>query len=132
MGLKGQQTSSAEPSDPVAVTEVDDRTSTPSKSEEVLPEKPQANLKWKLTAILFVSLIGFGGHWSSGISAAMKSTIKKQLKINNTQFALLEASEDFMVTLLILFSGVVTDRIGGAGEPMDACRGFDKTISLTR
>lgn len=46
----------------------------------------------------------------------MKSTIKKELDIDNTQFALLEASEDFMVTALMLASGVVTDRIGGAGE----------------
>jgi hypothetical protein len=37
------------------------------------------------------------------------------MKINNTQFALLEASEDFMVTALMLVSGIVTDRIGGAG-----------------
>ena len=46
----------------------------------------------------------------------MKSTIKKQLNINNTQFALLEASEDFMATALMLVSGWITDRIGGAGE----------------
>ncbi|KAF5989561.1 major facilitator superfamily domain-containing protein [Fusarium bulbicola] len=45
----------------------------------------------------------------------MKSTIKKELHINNTQFSLLEASEDFMVTALMLVSGIVTDRIGGAG-----------------
>jgi hypothetical protein len=38
------------------------------------------------------------------------------LNINNTQFALLEASEDFMVTALALFSGVVTDRIGGVSK----------------
>lgn len=36
------------------------------------------------------------------------------LKINNMQFALLEASEDFIVTALVLLSGVITDRIGGA------------------
>jgi MFS family permease len=40
--------------------------------------------------------------------------IGKGLNINNIQFALLEASEDFMVTALVLLSGVVTDRIGGA------------------
>ncbi len=38
----------------------------------------------------------------------------KGLKINNTQYALLDASEDFMKTALVLVSGVVTDRIGGA------------------
>jgi hypothetical protein len=49
------------------------------------------------------------------VTSAMKSTIKKELHINNTQFSLLEASEDFMVTALMLVSGIVTDRIGGAG-----------------
>lgn len=38
------------------------------------------------------------------------------MHINNVQFSLLEASEDFMATLLLLPSGIVTDRVGGAGE----------------
>ncbi|VUC24509.1 unnamed protein product [Clonostachys rosea] len=71
-------------------------------------------LSWKLASVLLVTLICFGSKWSSGITAAMKTTMKKELKINNTQFALLEASEDFMTTCLILISGLVTDRIGGA------------------
>lgn len=40
----------------------------------------------------------------------------QKLHINNAQYAVLEASEDFMVTALILVSGLVTDRIGGAGQ----------------
>lgn len=82
------------------------------------PNGPTGNdipLTWKLTSILLVSMIGFGSHWSSGITGAMKSTIKKQMKIDNKQYALLSASQDFMVTALMLVSGVVTDRIGGAG-----------------
>lgn len=39
----------------------------------------------------------------------------QKMNISNTQFSLLEASEDFMVTLLMLGSGIVTDRVGGAG-----------------
>ncbi|OAG06184.1 MFS general substrate transporter [Paraphaeosphaeria sporulosa] len=74
-----------------------------------------APLQWKIMAILLITAIGFGSNWSSGITGAMKSTIKKEMKVNNTQFALLEASEDFMVTALMLVSGLVTDRIGGAG-----------------
>ncbi|KAF4549628.1 Hypothetical protein D9617_20g026840 [Elsinoe fawcettii] len=72
-------------------------------------------LSWKLMAVALVTAIGFGSQWSSGLTGAMKTTIKKELKINNTQFALLEASEDFMVTALMIVSGIVTDRIGGAG-----------------
>ncbi|KAK9778236.1 putative Major facilitator superfamily transporter [Seiridium cardinale] len=86
--------------------------STPTPS---IDEKPPPPWNWKLTAVILVTLIRFGGSWSSGITGAMKSTLKKQLSINNTQYALLEASEDFMVTLLILFSGLLTDRLGGAG-----------------
>jgi hypothetical protein len=37
------------------------------------------------------------------------------MHIDNTQFSLLEASENFMATVLMLISGVITDRIGGAG-----------------
>ncbi|KAH8428600.1 putative MFS transporter [Aspergillus melleus] len=69
----------------------------------------------KLFAVFLISCISFGSRWSSGVTGAMKSTIKKQMHISNTQFSLLEASEDFMATLLLLVSGIITDRVGGAG-----------------
>jgi hypothetical protein len=31
----------------------------------------------KLCAVLLISCISFGSHWSSGVTGAMKSTIKK-------------------------------------------------------
>ncbi|RMZ74176.1 mfs transporter [Pyrenophora seminiperda CCB06] len=71
-------------------------------------------LRMKLISILLVTAVGFGSHWSSGVTGAMKSTLKKQLHINNAQYAVLEGSEDFMKTALILVSGLLTDRIGGA------------------
>lgn len=37
------------------------------------------------------------------------------MDISNVQFSLLEASEDFMATVLMLPSGLITDRVGGAG-----------------
>ncbi|KAK6825567.1 Major facilitator superfamily domain-containing protein 1 [Apiospora arundinis] len=77
--------------------------------------KPPPPWSWKITAIVLVSLIRFGGSWSNGITGAMKSTMKKEMHINNQRYALLEASEDFMTTLLILGTGLLTDRVGGAG-----------------
>ncbi|KAJ5288674.1 hypothetical protein N7478_001704 [Penicillium angulare] len=68
----------------------------------------------KLVAVALIACISFGSHWSSGVTSAMKSTIKKEMNINNVQFSLLEASEDFMATVLLLPSGLITDRIGGA------------------
>ncbi len=34
-------------------------------------------MRMKIFAVLMVSLIGFGSHWSSGVTGAMKSTLKK-------------------------------------------------------
>jgi hypothetical protein len=90
----------------------------PSSLEDDVAAGPATEpvpLRWKIASIVLVTAIGFGSQWSSGITGAMKTTMKKELKINNTQFSLLEASEDFMVTALMLLSGIVTDRIGGAG-----------------
>lgn len=80
--------------------------------------KEPVPMSWKLMSIVLVTAIGFGSQWSSGITGAMKTTMKKEMNIDNKQFALLEASEDFMVTALMLCSGIVTDRIGGAGMPI--------------
>ncbi|KAJ5930491.1 hypothetical protein N7466_005984 [Penicillium verhagenii] len=71
-------------------------------------------LKARLFAVALIACISFGSHWSSGVTSAMKSTIKKKMDIDNVQFALLEASEDFMATVLLLPSGLLTDRVGGA------------------
>ncbi|KAL3447473.1 major facilitator superfamily domain-containing protein [Aspergillus insuetus] len=77
--------------------------------------KKAAPLLAKLFTVFLISCISFGSHWSTGVTGAMKSTIKKEMNINNTQFSLLEASEDFMATVLMLLSGIITDRVGGAG-----------------
>ncbi|KAK2628274.1 hypothetical protein QTJ16_002920 [Diplocarpon rosae] len=83
----------------------------PASETSSLSEVP---LSFKIASIVLVSMIGFGGNWSSGITGAMKTKLKKGLKINNTQYALLDASQEFMKTALVLVSGIVTDRIGGA------------------
>ncbi|CAN8105692.1 unnamed protein product [Discula destructiva] len=69
----------------------------------------------KVLAVMLVTFIGFGSHWSGGVTGAMKSTLKKELNITNTQYSVLTSSKDFMVTALMLITGSVTDRIGGAG-----------------
>lgn len=57
--------------------------------------------------------------------------MRKKLHINNAQYSVLEASEDFMVTALILVSGAVTDRIGGAGESSPPPQLFSTPSRLT-
>ena len=38
---------------------------------------PLVPLRMKLISILLVTAVGFGSHWSSGVTGAMKSTLKK-------------------------------------------------------
>lgn len=52
--------------------------------------RPSVPLSMKLVSVLLVSCIGFGSQWSSGVTGAMKSTIKKVM----FAFTSLEASED--------------------------------------
>ncbi|RMJ14067.1 hypothetical protein BHE90_009426 [Fusarium euwallaceae] len=76
--------------------------------------KKPVPLSMKILSVVVVSMIGFGGHWSSGVTGALKSTLKKKLHITNTQYAVLDTSENFIKTALILLSGILTDRYGGA------------------
>lgn len=39
--------------------------------------KQPVPLSMKILSIVVVSMIGFGGHWSSGVTGALKSTLKK-------------------------------------------------------
>lgn len=54
---------------------------TPSKesSDDSDGKKPPP-LAAKLIAVALISSISFGSHWSTGVTGAMKSTIKKVLK----------------------------------------------------
>ncbi|OJJ44472.1 hypothetical protein ASPZODRAFT_71678 [Penicilliopsis zonata CBS 506.65] len=77
-------------------------------------KRPTVPWSMKILSVLLVSLIGFGSHWSSGVTGAMKTSLKKELHINNAEYAVLTASENFIKTTLILVTGMVTDRLGGA------------------
>lgn len=39
--------------------------------------KPPVPWNIKVLSVIVVSMIGFGGHWSSGVTGALKSTLKK-------------------------------------------------------
>jgi hypothetical protein len=41
------------------------------------PQTSLVPLRMKLISILLVTAVGFGSHWSSGVTGAMKATLKK-------------------------------------------------------
>ena len=75
VGVDGQRNSLSENEKKVAdVAACSDASSNGrggSDKSEAIP------LKMKLIAILLVTATGFGSHWSSGVTGAMKSTVKK-------------------------------------------------------
>jgi hypothetical protein len=54
-----------------------DNSSINSSQDSPANTLPPVPLKMKLLSVLLVSCIGFGSQWSSGVSSAMKSTMKK-------------------------------------------------------
>ncbi|EOD43208.1 putative mfs transporter protein [Neofusicoccum parvum UCRNP2] len=72
-------------------------------------------LRLKVISTLLVCLMGFGTYYNQGVLGAVKTPLKKALDINNTQFSLIASTQDLLITLLIVFGGLITDRIGGAG-----------------
>lgn len=65
--------------DVVSASAHDDAQSPTSDAESTSysNEKQPPPLLAKLFAVLLISCISFGSHWSSGVTGAMKSTIKK-------------------------------------------------------
>ncbi|KAF5711309.1 major facilitator superfamily transporter [Fusarium globosum] len=76
--------------------------------------KKPVPLSIKILAVAIVSMYTFGSRWSNGVTGALKSTLKKELHISNIQYAILTSTKDIIKLSLILFSGVLTDRYGGA------------------
>jgi hypothetical protein len=54
-----------------------DNSSVDSSQDNPANTLPPVPLQMKLLSVLLVSCIGFGSQWSSGVSSAMKSTMKK-------------------------------------------------------
>lgn len=63
----------AEKNPTVADVSVSDESDTMSERQR------STNIPWsmKILSVVLVSLVGFGSHWSSGVTGAMKSTLKK-------------------------------------------------------
>ncbi|THH18078.1 hypothetical protein EUX98_g9017 [Antrodiella citrinella] len=68
---------------------------------------------WQLVMIILTCLCTFGNHWSNGLIVALKTTIIKELHINNSQFATLVAITSLVNTFLCIGFGFCIDKWGG-------------------
>ena len=56
--------------------------------------KKPVPLNMKILSVIIVSMIGFGGHWSSGVTGALKSTLKKATYLQYP--AILKLANEFL------------------------------------
>ncbi|KIJ37181.1 hypothetical protein M422DRAFT_76133 [Sphaerobolus stellatus SS14] len=89
-----------------------------SHSPSPTPRKPQLPIGWKLAILVLTCLCSFGNHWSNGLIVALKTTIEKQMHINNSQFATLVAVTNLANMFLCLALGFSIDKWGGASLSM--------------
>ncbi|KAL5520380.1 hypothetical protein ACEPAG_9604 [Sanghuangporus baumii] len=95
--------------------------------------KPRLPIGWRILILVLTCLCSFGNHWSNvrlyllrhyscthstssvmqGLIVALKTTIIKETKINNSQFATLVAVTNLVNTFLCVAIGFSIDKWGG-------------------
>ncbi|PIL26007.1 MFS general substrate transporter [Ganoderma sinense ZZ0214-1] len=83
-------------------------------STPALSPRPKLPYAWQLAVIILTCLCTFGNHWSNGLIVSLKTTIIKETKINNSQFATLVAVTNLVNTFLCIGLGFYIDKLGGA------------------
>ncbi|KAF4586396.1 hypothetical protein EYR38_010672 [Pleurotus pulmonarius] len=79
-----------------------------------LAPKPPLPLAWKGVMVVLTCMCAFGNHWSSSLIVALKTTILKNLHINNSEFATLVAVTNLVNTFLCVGIGFSIDKWGGS------------------
>ncbi|KAL0952412.1 hypothetical protein HGRIS_006686 [Hohenbuehelia grisea] len=75
--------------------------------------KPPLPVAWKAVIVLLTCFCAFGNHWSSSLIVALKTTILKNLHINNSEFATLVAVTNLVNTFVVIGIGLSIDKWGG-------------------
>ncbi|OMJ26518.1 Major facilitator superfamily domain-containing protein 1 [Smittium culicis] len=71
-------------------------------------------LKYKIFALICTLLISVGSHYSAHTLGAMKSIIKKELGITNSQYGVLQSTVSLVNTIIPVFGGFFIDSFGTA------------------
>ncbi|EIE84158.1 hypothetical protein G6F46_001974 [Rhizopus delemar] len=73
-----------------------------------------ANAPWQYKLIALITALCFpiGSHFSTSALSAMKSQIKTNLHINNTQYGVISSSVSIITTIFPIFGGIFIDMFG--------------------
>ncbi|GAA5866071.1 hypothetical protein JCM1840_003400 [Sporobolomyces johnsonii] len=73
---------------------------------------PEHAWRIKGPAIFFALFLTLGSNFASSSISPLKSTIKKQLGVDNTQYAVIDTADSLINTILPIISGVAIDYYG--------------------
>ncbi|KAI9487306.1 MAG: major facilitator superfamily domain-containing protein [Benjaminiella poitrasii] len=68
--------------------------------------------KYKIIALLCAMFLAMGSHFAAHTLGAMKSTIKKEFNISNSQYGIIQSSVSIVNTVLPLIGGIFIDAFG--------------------
>ncbi|KAI8987667.1 major facilitator superfamily domain-containing protein [Mycotypha africana] len=73
-----------------------------------------ANQKWKYKAVALACaiLLAIGSHFAAHTLGAMKSTIKREFNISNSQYGVIQSSVAIVNTILPVLGGIFIDAFG--------------------
>ncbi|KAI9188959.1 hypothetical protein H9P43_000381 [Blastocladiella emersonii ATCC 22665] len=69
-------------------------------------------LTTKILVVLCAAMIGFGSHFAGVSFSALKTPLKKELKLSNESYALTQSSDNLLQTVLPLLAGILYDYYG--------------------
>ncbi|CAO1620802.1 unnamed protein product [Parajaminaea phylloscopi] len=84
------------------------------KTDSLDSQFPDLTLAHRLCVVLVVTICAAGATWSDAILGPLKSTLVKELHINNAQFGAMTAGVQLVNTVLPIVSGLWMDRYGGS------------------
>ncbi|CAB4436284.1 unnamed protein product [Rhizophagus irregularis] len=92
-------------------SDYEDNESHKASLEEVTYEEERP-WKYKLIALLCVLSLSVGSHYAAHTLGALKSIVKKELGISNSQYGVLQSSVSLVNTILPILGGVFIDIFG--------------------
>ncbi|RHZ60411.1 hypothetical protein Glove_353g12 [Diversispora epigaea] len=77
--------------------------------EANITEKPW---KYKIVALICALSLAIGSHYAAHTLGALKTTVKKELKISNPQYGIIQSSVSLVNTILPIIGGIFIDTFG--------------------
>lgn len=77
-------------------------------------EREELALKTRFGALALLLFLAAGANWGDSALGPLKSTIVKELKIDNTQYGIIASAVQLTNTIIPIFSGLWIDRYGAA------------------